>query len=130
MATLGLSGFSNQLGMAVSQELGLGLDYLSITQQDLGGFGDFGGALSTTVIETGFYVGDFFLTLLLRPPSGQTVGSDRWPGLRFEWAPSDDFTIESYFEDRFFRGRAVGIGELGVQSEKGLGLSIFREWAY
>ncbi len=130
MATLGLSGFSNQLGMAVSQELGLGLDYLSITQQDLGGFGDFGGALSTTVIETGFYVGDFFLTLLLRPPAGQTVGSDRWPGLRFEWAPSDDFTIESYFEDRFFRGRAVGIGELGVQSEKGLGLSIFREWAY
>ena len=130
MATLGLNTLSNQLGMAVNQELGLGLDYLSITQQDLRGFGGFGGALSTTVIETGFYLGDFFLTLLLRPPSGQTVGSDRWPGLRFEWEASDDYTIESYFEDRFFRGRAVGIGELGVQSEKGLGLSIFREWAY
>ena len=82
-------------------------------------------------METGFYVADdIFLTLLFRPASGQAAGSDRWPGLRFEWAPSDAYTIESYFEDRFFRGRAVGIGELGVQSEKGLGLSIFREWNY
>jgi hypothetical protein len=130
MATLGLSGFSNQLGLAVSQELGLDLDYLSITQQDLGGFGDFGGVLSTTVVETGFYVGDFFMTLLFRPVSGQAAGMDRWPGLRLEWEAWDAYTIESYFQDRFFRGRAVGIGDLGVQSEKGLGLSIFREWSY
>ena len=134
VATLGLSGLSNQLGAAVTQELGLDfLDYLSITQQDLGGFGGsaLGGALSTTIVETGFYVADdLFMTLLFRPASGQEAGADRWPGLRFEWSASDAYTIESYFEDRFLRGRAVGFGELGVQSEKGLGLSIFREWSY
>jgi len=130
LGTLGLSSFSNQLGAAVTQELGLDfLDYLSITQQDMGTFG--ASTLSTTVVETGFYVADdMFLTLLFRPASGEAAGMDRWPGLRFEWAPTESYTIETYFEDRFFRGREVGFGELGVQSEKGLGLSLFREWAY
>ena len=133
LGTLGLSSFSNQLGAAVIQGLGLDfLGYLSITQQDMGVFGPsaLGGALSTTVLETGLYLtDDLFLTVLYRPV-GQGSGVDRWPGLRFEWTPSDSYTIESYFEDRFFRGRYVGFGELGVLSEKGLGLSIFREWAY
>jgi hypothetical protein len=130
LGTLGLSSFSNQLGAAVTQELGLDfLDYLSITQQDMGTFG--ASTLSTTVVETGFYVADdMFLTLLFRPASGEAAGTDRWPGLRLEWAPTESYTIETYFEDRFFRGRAVRFGELGVQSEKGLGLSLFREWAY
>ena len=130
LGTLGLSSFSNQLGAVVSQ--GLGLDYLSITHQDMGvlGASALGGALSTTVLETGLYVtDDLFLTVLYRPV-GQGAGLDRWPGLRFEWTPSESYTIESYFEDRFFRGRFVGFGELGVLSERGLGLSIFREWAY
>ena len=134
LGTLGLSSFSNQLGAVVTQELGLDfLDYLSITQQDMGTLGasNLGGALSTTVVQTGFYVADdMFLTLLFRPASGEAAGTDRWPGLRFEWVPSESYTIETYFEDRFFRGRAIGFGELGVQSEKGLGLSLFREWAY
>jgi hypothetical protein len=133
IGTLGLSRLSNQLGTVVTQGLGLDfLDYLSITQQDMGvlGAGNVGGAFSTTVLETGFYLADdVFVTVLIRPV-GQGAGSDRWPGLRFEWQPSESYTIESYFEDRFFRGRAVGFGELGVLSEKGLGLSIFREWAY
>ena len=133
IGTLGLSRLSNQLGTVVTQGLGLDfLDYLSITQQDMGvlGAGNVGGAFSTTVVETGFYVADdVFLTLLFRPV-GRGAGTDRWPGLRFEWAPSEAYTIESYFEDRFFRGRSVGFGEMGALSEKGLGLSIFREWAY
>ncbi len=131
LGTLGLSSFSSQLGAVVTQ--GLGLDYLSITQQDMSTFGasNFGGALSTTVVETGLYVAeDMFLTLLFRPPSADAAGMDRLPGLRLEWVPSESYTIETYFEDRFFRGRAVGFGELGVQSEKGLGLSLFREWGY
>jgi len=135
--SFGLSSLSNQLGTVVTQGLGLDfLDYLSITQRDIGVLGAsnfsgaLGGALSTTVVETGFYVADdMFVTLLFRPV-GQGAGADRWPGLRFEWAPSRAYTIESYFEDRFFRGRYLGFGELGVLSEKGLGLSIFREWAY
>jgi hypothetical protein len=130
LGTLGLSSFSNQLGTVVTQELGLDfLDYLSITQQDMGTLG--ASTLSTTVVQTGFYVADdIFLTLLFRPAGSEAAGTDRWPGLRFEWVPSEGYTLETYFEDRFFRGRAVGFGELGVQSEKGLGLSLFREWAY
>ena len=130
LGTLGLSSFSNQLGAVMTQ--GLGLDYLSITQQNIGTFGasNLGGALSTTIVQTGFYLADdMFLTVLFRPPSAEAVGVDRLPGLRFEWVPSESYTIETYFEDRFFRGRAAGFGELGVQ-RKGLGLSLFREWAY
>ena len=128
--TLGLSTFSNRLGSAVAQELGV--DYLSITQQDLGALGDASlrGTLGTTVVETGFYLADdFFVTLLLRPLSSPGTGS-QLAGIRFEWVASNAYTVESFFEDRFFRGRVVGFGELGLQSEIGLGLFIFREWAY
>ena len=133
LTNLGLSSLSNQLGTVVTQGLGLDfVDYLSITQQDLGAFGGsaLGGALGTTVVETGFYlVDDIFVTVLYRPVRQPGLG--RVPGLRVEWAPSQSYTIESYFEDRFLRGRSLGFGEFGVQSEgKGLGLSIFREWAY
>ncbi len=134
---LGLSGISSELGTAMTQGLGLDfLDYLSITQQDFGSFGTLGrsdvpGALGTTVVETGFYVADnMFLTLLFRPPAAQGVGTDNWPGIRFEWAASRGYTLQSYFEDQFFRGRALGFGATGVQTRKGLGLSLFRDWSY
>ena len=134
---LGLNMFSNELGTVMTQGLGLDfLDYLSITQQDLSSLGSAGvnqwqGALSTTVVETGFYVADdMFLTLLFRPASAQGAGIESWPGIRFEWVASRGYTIQSYFEDQFFRGRTVGFGEFGVQTRKGLGLSIFRDWGY
>ena len=128
--TLGLSTFSNRLGSVVAQELGL--DYLSITQQDLGALGDVNlrGTLNNTVVETGFYVAnDFFLTLLLRPLSNQGAGT-QFAGIRVEWVASNAYTIESFWEDRFFRGRVVGFNELGILNQKGWGLSIFSEWAY
>ena len=128
--TLGLSTFSNRLGSAVAQEWGL--DYLSITQEDLGALGDASlrGTLVTTVVETGFYVADdFFVTLLLRPLANQGAGS-QFAGIRFDWVASNAYTVESFFEDRLIRGRVVGFGEMGIQTEKGVGLFIFREWAY
>ena len=134
---VGLNTFSSELGSVMTQGLGLDfLDYLSITQQDLGSLGSLGannvqGALSTTVVETGLYVADdMFLTLLFRPASAQGGGAGSFPGIRFEWAASRGYTIQTYFEDQFFRGRTVGFGEFGVQTRKGLGLSIFRDWAY
>ena len=69
------------------------------------------------------------MTVLLRPLLSQGAGS-QFAGIRFEWVASNAYTIESYYEDRFFRGRVVGFGELGIQNEKGFGLFIFREWAY
>ena len=129
--TLGLRTFGNRLGSVVAEEL-FGVDYLSITQEDLWALGDEGlrGTLGTTVVETGFYLADdFFVTLLLRPLSRQDTGS-RFAGIRFEWAAPHAYTIESFFEDRFSQGRVFGFGELGIRPEKGLGLSIFREWGY
>jgi hypothetical protein len=134
---VGLSIFNSGLGTVMTQGLGFDfLDYLSITQQGLGSFGSFGansgqGALSTTVVETGLYIADnLFLTLLVRPPSAQGGGVDNFPGVRLEWVASRGYTIQSYFEDQFFRGRSVGFGQFGVQTKKGLGLSILRNWVY
>ena len=134
---VGLSVFNSGLGTVMPQGLGLAfLDYLSITQQSLGSLGSLSansgqGALSTTVVETGLYVADdLFLTLLFRPAAAQGGGLENWPGIRMEWVASRGYTIQSYFEDQFFRGRSVGFGAFGVQTKKGLGLSIFRNWAY
>jgi len=133
---VGLSTLSSGLGTVMAQGLGFDfLDYLSITQRDLAvgslGANDALGTLGATVVEAGRYVSDdLFLTLLLRPPSAQSAGLSAVPGIRFEWVSDRGYTIQSYFEDQFFRGRTVGFGELGVQSRKGLGLSIFRDWSY
>ena len=134
---VGLSTLSSELGAVMTQGLGLDfLDYLSITQQDLGSLGSLGtnnvqGALGATVVETGFYLVDnFFVTLLFRPTAAQGGGFESFPGIRFEWVASRGYTLQSYFEDQFFRGRSVGFGEFGVQTKKGLGLSILRDWAY
>ncbi len=127
---LGLQSFSSALGSAAS---GLGLAYLSFTQQGLGELGDnsFRGTLETTVLETGRYVADdFFVTLLLRPLSSKGAGST-FAGLRLEWAASDSYTLEASVEERFFRGRVVGFGDLGVApNPRGFGLFLFREWGF
>jgi autotransporter translocation and assembly factor TamB len=130
---IGLNTLSSELGAVMAQGLDF-LDYLSIKQQDLGSLGSLTAnnvqALGTTVVETGFYVADdMFLTLLFRSAAAQG-GIESWPGIRFEWTAARGYTLQSYFEDQFFRGRAVGFGELGVQTRKGLGLSLFRNWSY
>ena len=127
-ATLGLSTFSNELGSAMARELGV--DYLSITQEDFDFLGNTNSTLGTTVVETGFYMmDDLFVTLLLRPLSNQGSGSG-FAGVRSEWISSESYTVESFFEDRFFRNRMLGFGELGFHAKKDFGLSIFKEWIY
>ncbi|GMR12343.1 MAG: hypothetical protein BMS9Abin29_0532 [Gemmatimonadota bacterium] len=129
--TLGLSTFSNRLGSELARGLGLGVDYLSISQQDiaLGGEGT-GGTLGTMVVETGWYLADdLFVVLLLSPLAGSQTCSTL-AGARFEWAASDSYSIEAFFEDPCFRNRVVGLGALGPQSSTSVGLSLFREWGY
>lgn len=131
--TLGLNTLGNRLGAALAQGLGLGVDYLSITQQDLGAnvATGLGGVLRNTVIETGKYLADdLFLTLLLRPLSVQQGAGSQFGGIRFEWVASDAFTIESFWEDRLIRGRVVGFDEAGFKTDRAIGLFLFREWAY
>lgn len=131
-ATIGLSTLSNRLGNAMAQSLGLGLDYMTVTQQDVSTVNgvDLAGSLGTTVIETGRYLTeDFFVTLLLRPVAS-SGGGNTVAGLRLEWATTENIFIESFVEDRFFRNRVVGFGDVGLQSARGVGLFIFREWGY
>ena len=131
--TLGLNTLGNRLGAAFAQGLGLGVDYLSITQQDIGAnvATGLGGVLRNTVIETGKYLADdLFLTLLLRPLSVQQGAGSQFAGIRFEWVAPDAFTIESFWEDRLIRGRVVGFDEAGFKTDRAIGLFLFREWAY
>jgi hypothetical protein len=138
MGTVGLSIASTQLGSVMTQGLGLDfLDYISITQeQGLGSVGslganDFQGTLGSTVVETGFYVADnMFVTLLVRPAASQGGTSGVPLGVRFEWTAPRGYTLQSYYEDQFSRARSVGFGQFGLQSQQGLGLSIFRDWTY
>jgi TamB, inner membrane protein subunit of TAM complex len=118
------------LGSAASE---LGLAYLSITQQDLGGVGDTRSLRGALVLETGRYLAeDFFVTLLLRPLSSAGAGStlSTFAGLRVDWTASNDYTIQASIEERFFRGRVVGFGDLANTNQKGFGLFFFREWGY
>jgi len=125
--TLGLQSFNTALGSAAAN---LGLAYLSFTQRDLGELGDNRSLRGTLVLETGRYVAeDFFVTLLLRPLSSSGAGST-FAGLRLDWTASNDYTLQASIEERFFRGRVVGFGELVGGDQKGFGLFFFREWGY
>jgi translocation and assembly module TamB len=124
-------GLNRALGAAASD---LGLAYLSFTQQDLGQLGDAQTFRGTLVLETGRYIAeDFFVTLLLRPLSGSNgAGStlSTFSGLRLDWTASNAYTLQASIEERLFRGRVVGFGDLVNTNQKGFGLFFFREWGY
>ena len=118
-----------QLGSALAE--GIGLDYLSITQA-----GDFGFAstslagFANTQVEIGQYLGpNAFLVLVFRPLSSQGAEGDLFGGTRLEWALSDDYTFEGFWEDRSLRTRTGAFGNLGDQGTI-VGAFIFREWGY
>lgn len=127
-----LSGtLAARLGAALSQQIGI--DYLSISQA-----GDFGvasgtlaGSLAGTQVEVGQYLGeDVFFVLIFRPLSNQTTGQSFFGGARVEWALTDDYNLQGFWEDRFLRSRMGGFGDLGVQASQVVGVFIFREWGY
>ena len=128
--TLVSGAVATQLGAALAQ--GIGLDYLSITQA-----GDFmlaGGitnSLADTQIEIGQYVGpDAFIVLVFRPLSGQDAGASVFGGARLEYAFSEDYVVQGFFEDRFLRSGGAGFSSLGIPQSQVVGIFIFREWGY
>ena len=128
--TLVSGAVATQLGAALAQ--GIGIDYLSITQA-----GDFmlaGGvtnSLADTQVEIGQYVGpDTFIVLVFRPLSGQDTGASIFGGARLEYAFSDDYVVQGFFEDRFLRSGSAGLGSLGIPQAQVVGVFIFREWGY
>lgn len=132
--SLGLGTLASQLGSVVAQQIGV--DYFAITQAQ--GEGRVGvnpgvaGTFADTQIELGQYVlDDVFLAVVLRPLTGLAAGSqNQIPGARVEWRFSDDWTLEGFVEDRFYRQGVSGFGDLGVDLSKILGLSLYRQWAY
>jgi hypothetical protein len=53
-------------------------------------------------------------------------------GVRVEWALSDDYNIEGFFEDRFLRSGSQLLGASAgiVDNTRILGVFFFREWGY
>lgn len=88
---------------------------------------------SGTLVEAGRYFGrDVFLAGSLRVPSlagGQDVQLVKQIGLRLEWQFLPTWTAETFYESRFLRQPAFGLGVLTDESPV-FGLSLFREWSY
>lgn len=120
-----------RLGAALSQQIGI--DYLTITQGgDFGvASGTVGGSLAGTQVEVGQYLGeDVFVVLIFRPLTNQTTGQGWFGGARVEWALTDDYNVQGFWEDRFLRSGLGGFGDLAVQASQVIGVFIFREWGY
>lgn len=121
---------ANQVGTAIARELSL--DYVSVQQGGLRRLG--GDYLADTQLELGRYIGrDAFVVLVLRPvgasgPEEQNTVA----GVRVEWALSDDYNVEGFFEDRFLRSGSQLLGASAglVDNTRILGLFFFREWGY
>lgn len=122
----------------VVQETGLGLDYLSVSQEasfgddGTGSFADIGGAVSSTEVEVGQYLTEnIFVSAIFRPLSGvgETANRNPWRGVRAEWQMGDVWTLESFFEDRFTREN-ISFGTLGEDFAEIYGLFLYREWGY
>ena len=88
-------------------------------------------SLADTQVEIGQYVGpDAFIVLVFRPLSGQDAGASVFGGARLEYAFSDDYVVQGFFEDRFLRSGSAGLGSLGIPQAQVVGVFIFREWGY
>ncbi|KPJ84015.1 MAG: hypothetical protein AMS19_02310 [Gemmatimonas sp. SG8_23] len=127
--------FWNQFGSAIAQELGaFSLDYVSVQQggaaQALGETSLVG---SDTQVELGRYVGDdLFLIMVLRPFDTGPQNQNTVAGVRVEWALTDDYNSEFFFEDRFLRSSTQLLGSSSVllENQRVLGVLLFREWGY
>ena len=131
-ASIAVGLFSSELGSLLAQDVGL--DYLAITQGQAGnqslGFKSLGSSVETTQVEIGQYLtNDIFAALYWRPLSKGGDNSPRLAALKVETRLSDRWTLEGYWEDRFFRTALFRIGNLG-KSDRTLGFSLFREWRY
>jgi hypothetical protein len=121
--------FANQFGTAIAREL-FSLDYFSVQQQ--GGTQSLGAeGQRDTQIELGRYVGpDAFVVMVIRP--FDTGSQNAVAGVRVEWALTDDYNVEGFFEDRFLRSGSQLLGSSNglLENERILGVLFFREWGY
>ena len=130
----GLSSVLSQLGTTFSRSLGV--DYLSVSQtRQAGNLATLGGPASLfadTQIEMGRYIGEnVFLAVTLRPLTGAGAASRRHlPSARLEWRFREDWSTESFVEDRLPRQGRSTFGELDNDVRRVFGISLFRDWGY
>jgi translocation and assembly module TamB len=118
---------ASRLGNVLAQQWGL--DYFAITE--LGSVGWDLGSVTQTQVEFGRYLNqDLFLVMAFQPT--QVVGPNPFGtfGVRLEYTPTDRYTLETFWEDRFLRNPALGFQDAAFRSQKILGLFVFTEWGY
>ena len=124
----------SQLGTTFSRSLGV--DYLGVSQAqqagNLASLGRTAGLFSDTQIEMGRYVGEnVFLAVTLRPVTGNTAARRvQLPSARLEWRFREDWSTESFIEDRLARQGRSSFGELDNDTRRVFGISVFRDWGY
>ena len=123
---------ASRLSSLVAREWGL--DYFAISQPKELGLGslDVAGTLASTTFEVGWYLDqDVFVTLLLAPLAGRAgTGTNPFGGARVDWVLSPNWTLQSFYEERYLRQPTLGFDQQSLQSRKVGGLFLFRDWGY
>jgi hypothetical protein len=125
--SVGFSALSGRLGTVLARQWGL--DYFAITEAGNVGFDI--GSVTQTQVELGRYLRPNLFAVLAFQPA-QVVGSNPLTtfGVRLQYTPTRDYTLELFLEDRFLRSRALGFQDAAQRTEKILGIFLFREWGY
>jgi hypothetical protein len=109
-------------------------DYFAISQPEQLGLSQSNlAAIGATTFEVGWYLEEnVFLTLLIRPLGGVTgtEGVDPFGGARLDWALSDSWTLQAFFEDRYIRQPTLGFDQQILNQRKVAGVLLFRDWGY
>lgn len=113
------------------------LDYFAISQAvDATALGTssqaIGRSFSGTQVEFGRYFGDgdYFGAVMFRPLYAAGGTGSLLGGARIEWQASDQYHVELFAEDRFFRNSSFGFRDFEGDFSLVFGFSLFREWGY
>ncbi len=113
------------------------LDYFAISQAvDATALGAssqaIGRSFSGTQVEFGRYFGDgdYFGAVMFRPLYAAGGTGSLLGGARIEWQASDQYHVELFAEDRFFRNGSFGFRDFEGDFSLVFGFSLFREWGY
>jgi len=129
-SSLAVGLFSSELGAILAEDVGL--DYLAITQgsDEALGMRALRGTVATTQVEIGQYLTEDVFAALHWRPFSTGLSQRQLAALRIETRLSDRWTLEGYWEDRFFRNPVYQVGSLGLDFPSVFGFFVYRQWGY